>query len=1623
MNVYPATPRVRLLVRALTGGRGLRRRSWTLGALVIALAVTAGAGAPERSVETQAQVPHRTGLQPRVAAGSARLIASPVPRARRAPVRATVPGSVGIGATGDRAAAPDGRATPSGGAEAAVGPVLRTLTAAGDGGIQSDEFNSTTLNSALWRFVDPVGDAALTFDGAHAVVTLPASVSHDLWAGANGAARLLQDVPNQDFEVEVKLDSSMGSPYQLQGIVVQEDDNHLLRLEIHHDGNATRMFAAALVGGLASSLHYSTVASGSPAYLRVQRAGNVWTLRHSRDGANWTSASFTHAMTVTAIGPFVGNSGSPAPAFSGLVDHFRVVSSTPPPATDTTPPAISNVSLVPGAVAATVTWTTDEPATSEVAYGPTSAYASGTVSSTAATQQHRILLRALPCGSLYHFQLRSRDGSGNLGTTSDATFQTRACSATIRTDDFESAALDTDVWTLVDPVGDASLALNGTQAVLGVPAGVAHDRWTGIDTVPRLLQPVPNGDFEVEVKFDDAVAAGYQQQGLIIEQDAGNLLRIELHHDGGGTKLFAASFAAGTATVQHYGAVPGASPAFLRVKRAGNSWTVRKSNDGVNWTAAATFTHALTVRAMGPFVGNGGSSPPAFASGIDYFREVLPDTTPPVVTGTSASAQVISATVSWTTNELATSRVAFGPTTAYELGAQASPGMRKSHSLMIHGLRCASTYHFQVRSIDLAGNEAAGPDGTLTTGACPASLVSDEFSTATLGSGWLKVDPVGDGSFASAGGHAVISVPAGTRHDLWTNIDEVPRLLQATPDDDFEVELKFDSPVTTRYQMQGLFVQQDPRNLLRIEVHQEGGGAYLFVAGITAGTASVIHQRAVDGDAPTYLRLKRKGSKWTLRHSNDGETWTSTTFNRVLAVGAVGPYAGNSGGSPPAFAASLDYFHYLPPDKTPPQITGVSVVANAIGADVTWTTDEPATSAVAYGPTVAYEDGEAGRDGERKTHRISLHGLRCATTYHFQARSEDAEENAGASADQSFTTSACPTELTADEFDSATLNTGLWTFYNPLDDAAATASGTHAEIAIPAGVAHDVWTSSDTVPRLLQAAPDAAFEVEAKFDSPVTTRYQQMGIIVEQDRTNLLRFEIHSEGTETKLFVAAITGATASVKFNAAIADGPSAYLQVKRVGTTWTVRYSRDGETWPVSLRFEQAFVSRAIGPFAGNGGGTPPAYTSRVDYFRVVPPPPPDLTPPALTSIAAVAHRASATITWSTNELAPSTVEWGLTTAYQQPPVAAGQLTAQRARLTGLACATTYHYRVRSTDAAGNVAVSSDRTFTTRACGGSPSIVVWRGSPQTFGSVGVPQKWINVLGNVDDPDGIASLSYRLNGGASNSLSVGPSDDRLAHAGDFNIELNYGDLKPGLNSVEITATDPGGNTAVQVMQVDWQGNTNTQPPANGPVARRRRAPGRRGARDGRCDQQRPHGRAEGLRRDGHQRRLRVDVGEREQLLRSGARKRRATATAYGLLRNEKPVMPSACSGSTGLRTSPRRDLIFLGYPDGRLQDVAASGTGWTATGRGSTGPTPRTSTGRSRRATGTSATCSTASHSELYAPAPRCRPRRPPEGHEPSDIYTHAEFDGHADHSKVVDVARRCDHAEAAERPDARRR
>ena len=102
-------------------------------------------------------------------------------------------------------------------------------------------------------------------------------------------------------------------------------------------------------------------------------------------------------------------------------------------------------------------------------------------------------------------------------------------------------------------------------------------------------------------------------------------------------------------------------------------------------------------------------------------------------------------------------------------------------------------------------------------------------------------------------------------------------------------------------------------------------------------------------------------------------------------------------------------------------------------------------------------------------------------------------------------------------------------------------------------------------------------------------------------------------------------------------------------------------------------------------------------------------------------------------------------------------------------------------------------------------PVINVWYGSPQKFGQEGVPQRWVNILGNVSTSNPpLSYLKYSLNGSDDVYLSVGPDTRRLAQSGDFNIDILTQYLSPGNNTVLITAQDNLGVSSTQSVTIKW---------------------------------------------------------------------------------------------------------------------------------------------------------------------------------------------------------------------------
>jgi large repetitive protein len=507
------------------------------------------------------------------------------------------------------------------------------------GGFVSDDFSSPVLNTARWTTVDPRGDTVFTASGTNLLISVAGGISHRLTVGDRTAPRILQSAPNANVEVEAKFESQPTAAVQTQGIVFQQDDLNLIWFGVERDGAGLFLQATALTGNKAKSLLRVASAPSPVVYLRVARAGNAWTIRSSPDGATWTTVgTVTAALTVTSAGPFAGNhatSGSP-PAFTASVDYvFNTASPIVPEdgggGGDTTPPVISGVTITPGPTSVHVGWTTDEPADTRVEVGTTTAYELGAVSDPSPVTSHASTFTGLTCETSYHMRVSSTDPSGNVRTAPDEVFQTSACGpppTELVSDDLSGPELDPSRWSVIDPNGDAAVAMTGSGASVSLPAGTPHGFTGGVNRTVRLVQPVANEDLEVDVRFEPLVASGNTAfEGILVEQDAGNYLRFELSTVACQYRLQAFSQSGATLTSRLNRTIP-TPPSHLRVRRTGNTWFFSVSFDGLAWKQMVSFSHVLAPTAVGPYVGSEGGPSPAVTGTVDY----LVDRTHPFAT-------------------------------------------------------------------------------------------------------------------------------------------------------------------------------------------------------------------------------------------------------------------------------------------------------------------------------------------------------------------------------------------------------------------------------------------------------------------------------------------------------------------------------------------------------------------------------------------------------------------------------------------------------------------------------------------------------------------------------------------------------------------------------------------------------------------------------------------------------------------------------------------------------------------------------------------------------------------------------------------------------------------------------
>lgn len=202
------------------------------------------------------------------------------------------------------------------------------------------------------------------------------------------------------------------------------------------------------------------------------------------------------------------------------------------------------------------------------------------------------------------------------------------------------------------------------------------------------------------------------------------------------------------------------------------------------------------------------------------------------------------------------------------------------------------------------------------------NFASDDFNVCALEDSavsWTYVDPLGETEMYADGEHLVLDVPAGSNYDIWQGNLTAPRLMQPVNNPlEFEMIAKFESPLTEEIQSQGILIEYDDGDLLRLNFQYQTGGppdrpVRIFGATIedNGSNATRVHSRWAladkfnNGEA-MYLRLERKlmgpgGTpplQFLVSYKQEGDTnWTPTNqvFEKEMTIKKAGVYAGSDG--------------------------------------------------------------------------------------------------------------------------------------------------------------------------------------------------------------------------------------------------------------------------------------------------------------------------------------------------------------------------------------------------------------------------------------------------------------------------------------------------------------------------------------------------------------------------------------------------------------------------------------------------------------------------------------------------------------------------------------------------------
>ncbi len=705
------------------------------------------------------------------------------------------------------------------------------------------------------------------------------------------------------------------------------------------------------------------------------------------------------------------------------------------------------------------------------------------------------------------------------------------------------------------------------------------------------------------------------------------------------------------------------------------------------------------------------------------------DSTPPVISNiATAVTDLHSATITWDTNEAATSQVEYSVNS--DLSAPTSTtaiitDLRTKHSVVISGLTLNTTYYYRVKSKDGNDNEtispASAPYGSFTTSnakedlTAPVITVSPSAGSITqTGATITWTTDENSTSLVDYGTTTQLGSLAGQAGDSVTSHSVAITGLSANTLYYYQIRSTDSAGNST--------------------VDNNGGLYYNFTtsADSTAPTITVVTAAVVDLHSATITWTTSESATSLVEYSTNADLSNSTSTTIVtdlrtkhsvivsgLTLNTTYYYrvkskdaANNERISPASSPYGSFTTSNAKEDLTAPVIT-VSPSAGSItqtGATITWTTDENSTSLVDYGTTTQL-GSLAGQAGDSVTsHSVVLTGLSANTLYYYQIRSTDSAGNS-----------------TVDN------NGGI--YYNFTTSADSTAP-TITSVAAPVVDLHSAtitWTTSESATSLVEYSTNADLSGSSQTVIITDLRTKHSVIVSGLTLNTTYYYRVKSkDAADNETISTPIKNFTTSNAKEDLTAPVVSSVSSGSITQTGATIAWTTDEN----STSLVDYGATTQLGSLAGQAGDSVTSHSVAITglsantlyYYQVKSTDSAgntttdnnggayytftataDSTAPTISNVTtAVISDTSVSIVWDTNELSTSQIEYGATDSYGSETTLDSTLTIQHSvKLSGLTANTSYHYRVKSKDAANNTATSSDYNFTTQTSGGETIII----------------------------------------------------------------------------------------------------------------------------------------------------------------------------------------------------------------------------------------------------------------------------------------------------------------------------